>query len=135
MEKSKDKYRGWYPIENIENELFLYGIYNNREGFRILLEGDRKTSEMLRISFDTILFYRVIQESYFLRSMDAMHSTSTGKEKHFYIVDNSSLVIWFNKENYTTYKDEQITHYAIFTYISCADILCPYGTGIKAEWL
>lgn len=122
-------YKNWTPIDNIPQRLYCEGIHDDYEGFRVLLRENDKTP-ILRIMFDFVRVYRKLDESDLLRTVA---SIKIQKKTPLFIVDNSSLVEWFNEESYGIYKDKDIKHFAIYTSNDCIDILSEFEP--KVEWL
>ncbi len=98
------------------------GIYDDYEGFRVLIRGEKINSPMIRIKFDFYYLYQIADESYRLRSIDNYEKEPEGVHP-IYVVNNSKYLNWFHKETYGIYTDENITHYAIYTSNTFIDIL------------
>lgn len=123
-------YKKWLPIEGIPKKLYCEGIHDDYEGFRVLLKEEDSQSLVVRLTFETVLAYRNIDESYLLRTVDNINSPG---ESTLYIVENSLWVKWLHEESYGTLEGKNITHYAIYTPNDCLDILAEHEP--KIEWL
>ena len=124
-------YKPWVPISGLQFPMYVEGIYDDYEGFRILLRGEQSTSQTLRVSFKTKLSYRVSDESYLLATWDSIEKDALGKI--FYVVENSVYIGSFNTMSRQIYADWPIAHYAIYTTADCLDILTT--TKPISEWL
>ena len=123
-------YKKWIPIDGIPKRLFCEAIHDDYEGFRILLRGEDNSSSMLRITFESLLAYRNIDEGNRLKTME--QATNFGSSS-LYIVEDSTWIKWFNEESYGIHKSNKIIHYAIYTPNDCIDVLSEYEP--KIEWL
>ena len=54
----KNSFKKWEPLPGLPEEMYLEGLHNDYEGFRLLLKGDGDQAKMLRITFDPVLAYR-----------------------------------------------------------------------------
>lgn len=126
----KNKYLKWNPLEGIPSHLSCEGIYDDYEGFRILLKGDETTAAMLRITFDAASAYRNIDEGDLLRTITAVKDT--GKSS-LYTVENSSWIEWFREESLGKHSKTRFIHYAIYTENDCIDVITEFEPEV--EWL
>lgn len=121
----------WKPIENLPNPMYVEAIYDDYDGFRILLKGESVISKMLRVTFQDSLSYRNTDESYLLKIWNSTEKAKLGKI--FYLVENSSYVDFFNEMTENIYSDWDIKHYAIYTTSDCIDVISANPPII--EWL
>ena len=128
----QEKLVKWEPIEKIENEMYLEGLYDDWEGFRLLLRGVNKSSGMLRIIFDPAWSYRYIDEGDLLKSLNERKRNIEGAWP-LYTIENSKYIEWFNEESFDMHKDKNIAHYAIYTPVHLVDVLSAFTP--KVEWL
>jgi len=125
----KEKYKRWEPIGDIPTKLYLDGLYDDWEGFRIILS-HYETGRMLRISFDPALSYRNTDEGDLLKT----EAVAEGLFKWpLYTVENSRFLEWFHKESYEIRKDDNPLHYAIVTPNDFVDIISAFPPIV--EWL
>lgn len=121
IDVGKDILEIWRPVEDVSVPMFIEGIHDDYEGFRILMRGENPASKMLRICFEAHLSYRITDESFLLK---IWHSTA--KEilgKIFYTVEQSTYVDFFNEQTDYRYVDWPVKHYAIYTTTDCIDVL------------
>lgn len=119
----------WIPIDNLPETLYLEAIYDDYEGFRLLLKGDAKQDKVLRITFDPALSYRNTDEGDLLKTIDEQDFGGWS----LYVASNSDYLRWFHKESHGIHEGVDIVHYAIYTPNDCLDILSAYLP--KVEWL
>jgi hypothetical protein len=58
----KNIFHKWELISELPEDMYLEGLHNDYEGFRLLLKGAGDKARMLRITFDPVLAYRGIDE-------------------------------------------------------------------------
>ncbi len=125
------KYSVWEPITGIQKPMFVDGLYDDYEGFRILLRGEALSANVLRIGFEAHLSYRNTDESFMLKVWNSIPQGQLGEI--FYIIENSDYIKSFNEMTGNLYDDWSITHYGIYTTSDCIDII---STDIPTvEWL
>lgn len=119
----------WTPLEDLPGILYLEGLHDDCESFRLLLRGSTK-EPILRITFDPALSYRNTHEGDLLK-------TITGAEDlepwPLYTVTDSDYLAWFTAESLGIHETEHIVHYAIFTPMDCVDVLSPFPPVV--EWV
>ena len=106
-------YQRWNPFPGEKTPLYVEGIHDDYEGFRILLCGEEKSSPMLRLLFDSShLFYRVVRESCWLNA-DIPKSliNDIGRGHRFFTVSDSRLLRWLIDVSSGTYDSPTIRHY------------------------
>jgi hypothetical protein len=124
------KYEKWTPIDSIPKRMYCEAIHDDYEGFRILLKGEDSTSPMLRLSFDSVLLYRNMDEGTMLRTLDSIKNREIFS---LYTVHGSSLIEWFHKESYNMFSEKEIIHYSIMTPDDVIDILSENQPNV--EWV
>jgi len=97
---STPEYKKWTPVDSIPKRMYCEAIHDDYEGFRILLRGEDLTLPMLRLSFESVLLYRNMDEGSMLRTLDLIKDIEIFP---LYIVDNSDLMNWFHEENYNLF--------------------------------
>jgi len=127
---NKEKYEKWEPIESLPNRMHCEAIHDDYEGIRLLLKGDDKHAPILRVMFESILAYRNIDESCFLRTFERIKDREIFP---LYKVRNSVFLAWLNEESYGSYEDQNIVHYAFFCQDEIIDILSQFEPTV--EWL
>jgi len=130
--REKDLITVWRPVEDLPEQMFVEALYDDYEGFRILLRGEKPDSKMLRVAFEDRLSYRNADETYLSKFW-----FSTPKEtfrSNFFTVENSSYIDYFEEMSEGLHPSNWvIIHYAIYTQRDCIDILSYVPPNI--EWL
>lgn len=124
-------FKVWKPIDGTPPRLYLEAVHDDYEGLRFLLQGEGRSGPTLRLTFESPIGYRSINESYRSRtwgSISDMKSLST-----LLIVANSEWVQWLVQEAGGVLRVEALTHYAIYTPEDCVDIVTEFPP--TAEWL
>nr|WP_320049945.1 hypothetical protein [uncultured Desulfuromonas sp.] len=103
------EFKKWTPIDSLSQTLYLEGLYDDYEGFRLLLRGAGEEQRILRIAFDSALSYRNIDEG------------------------DSGFLQWFNHESQNIHKSDEVVHYSIYTPNDCLDVLSIFPPTV--EWL
>jgi hypothetical protein len=128
----KDNLSVWQPVPDAVGEMFVEAVYDDYEGFRILMRGTEPNSKMLRISFDAHLSYRNTDDS-FMSRLGALYER-LAERSTFYIVENSSYIDYFMEMSEGLHPpDWIIAHYAIYTPNDCIDVLSYHPPIV--EWL
>lgn len=117
---NKANFKDWTPLDNIPKVMYCEAIYDDYEGFRILLKGEEESSPTLIFEFNNARAYRKLDEGDILRTIDSIDNPGRSS---LYLVDNSSWLEWFIEDGYGINKDSKIKHYAIYTPTDCIDIL------------
>jgi len=120
----------WEPVRSLPLRMYLEALHDDYEGFRLLLRGEEPDSAMIRISFESVLAYRNLDERYYLKTLEYKLESNKGT---LFKINNSDFIAWFNEQSYNIYKDENIIHYSILTPNDCVDILSI--TIPTVEWL
>jgi hypothetical protein len=81
----------WEPIDSIPEILYLEGLYDDYEGFRLLLRSENH-SKMMRIMFKSYLGYTNIDESYMLKTINESLALCQGWPLFF--SHNTDFVKW-----------------------------------------
>jgi hypothetical protein len=123
------RFRKWKPFAEYPDELYCEGIHDDYEGIRILIRKDRKDS-MRRIKFDHVFGYRVADESYKLKTIEALPDDGS-IEGPFFILEESDYLEYFHEETLGIYRDMGIEHYCIYLCNDCIDVLSSYEPEAK----
>jgi len=127
----KPIYKQWMPIDDLPDTLYLEGLHDDYEGFRLLLRGELPQSPMLRIVFDPALAYRNIDEGNYLKGItDSNVSSLSGT---LFLVENSGFLSWFHSVSLEIHSQEHVKHYQIYTPNDRIEILAKVLP--KVEWL
>ncbi len=127
----KSIYKKWAPIDGLPDKLYLEGLHDDYEGFRLLLKGELPQMRMLRITFKPVLVYRNIDEGNYLKTISDNNSRSSLGT--LLLVDNSDFLSWFQRVSLGIHSQELIKHYLICTPNDRIDILAKVLP--KVEWL
>ncbi len=128
---TKQRLRVWKPLDGIPQRLYLEALHDDYEGLRFLLRADDATRPVLRLTFESPVGYRNINESYRLRtwaSVPEMKNLST-----LLTVENSKWVSWLVDESGGVLRTEALFHYAIYTEEDCIDVVTEFPPAV--EWL
>ena len=125
----KEKYIKWEPIENIPKTLYLEGLHDDYEGFRLLLRND-KTGGMLRLTFDSHLSYRNTDEGDLLKTGQVAQGFTKWP---LHTVEESRFLKWFHDESLNIHVDDNPIHIAVITPNDFVDIIAI--SLPKVEWL
>ena len=112
-------YKEWEVTKHWPPNLYLQALHDGYEGFRLL--EDEKTG-VFRLSFDSHLAYRNIDEGNRLRSLPALTKTRTSIVT-IYEVENSEWLRWFREESCGQYDRQKMYHWTIATPNDLIDVL------------
>jgi hypothetical protein len=129
IKMESEKYTKWLPLEDIPDRLYIDGLYDDREGFRLLLS-DYETGRMLRITFDPVLSYRNTDEGDLLVTLESREGFIKWP---LFTIENSKFIHWFNEESLNIHKDENPVHYSIYTPNDIIDVISTSPPIV--EWL
>ena len=118
--------KDWKPLEGIDGNFFLEGLYDDYEGIRLLLRC-MKNDKVFRIFFDAVLSYRNTDEGSLLKSLQ--NGTIKGV---LFTTHNSLFLDWYYQESFAS-RDSRIIHYCIYTPNDCIDVIASFAP--KVEWL
>jgi hypothetical protein len=115
-------YNGWRVTSLWPPNLYVQGLHDDYEGFRIVLENKDGGGEVYKIVFASYLAYRNMDEGDRLRGLSLLKKTRD-KTGIIYKVEESEWVKWFKEENSGKYDVEDIYHWAIVTPNDWIDVL------------
>ena len=124
----QEQFSKWEPVEHLSNTMYVQGLHDDYEGFRVLLRGEDAEDPMLRISWDPALSYRSHDESDRTDEVDPKEL----EDWSLYIVNNSEYVDWLEKVSTGTLGTD-VVHYAIATPLDFVEVLSE--TPPVVEWL
>ena len=102
----------WEPLPDIPSKMFLEGLIDDYEGFRLLLKGDRITSGVLKIEFRTRIGYRNMDETYRLKSLNKYPILTSPWS--LFKIKNDEFVIWVCDESNGILDDSNLLTNYIF---------------------
>jgi hypothetical protein len=118
----KEKYEIWEQTSEWPKSLYLQALHDDYEGFRLILEDKDGQGSVFKVSFDSHLAYRNIDEGDRLSSLPSL--THKGEKlATVYLVKNSNWVHWFKEENAGKYDNEGLLHWAIITPNDWVDVI------------
>lgn len=116
------------PLKNMPKKIYIEGIHDDYEGFRIILSGVNQSEGMIRLASRSPLVYRSAQES-----------GITGipiplvKDWWLYKLIDSPFIRWFSEVSYHKDIGTNINHFCIYTENQFVDILS--DVDLEVEWL
>ncbi len=135
MHKSKnEKYIRWEPIKKLPLHFICEEIHDHEDGVCIILKEQSApgsdtniTTKRLKITFDCLISYQNIDESYRLKTFDEQKD----RVGSLFTVENSNWINWVNLESYGIYKDSNMIHYSFFTLNECIDVISEFEPAIE----
>ncbi len=115
----EERFERWDPIDGLSPKMYIDGMYDDREGFRLILKSAEPKMRSLRILFDAPLCYRGAQEAYLLRQI---YSENDIYPWPIFIVRNSRYAKWFYSQA-TDVIDRDGHHYHIAAMDEIIDVL------------
>lgn len=89
--EDEEKFERW-ELEGLAPRMVLDAMYDDREGFRLILKSPEPRGRVLRILFDAPLCYRGTTEAYLLRKI---YESDSIYPWPLFIVRNSRYAKWF----------------------------------------
>jgi len=124
----QERFAKWEPIDHLSKTMYVQGLHDDYEGFRVLLRGEHAEDPMLRISWDPAVTYRSIDESDRTRGA----KISGLDDWSLFTVDDSEYIDWFDIVSDGP-MDGDLVHYAISTPMDFVEVLS--DTPPTVEWL
>jgi len=118
----KEIYEVWEQTSEWPKNLYLQALLDDYEGFRLILEDKDGQGSVFKVSVDSHLAYRNIDEGDRLSSLRSLTQTRVRVAK-VYLVKNSKWVHWFKEENAGKYDDDDLLHWAIITPNDWVDVI------------
>ncbi len=127
----EQRLRPWMPLDDTPQRLYLEAVHDDYEGLRFLLRGDDPTGPTLRLSFESVVGSRSINESYRLKTWACVPKIR--ELPSLLIIENSEWVKWLVEEAGGVLQVEALIHYAIYTPEDCIDVVTAFPP--TAEWM
>ena len=127
----REEYVPWAPLPGLPSVLYVEALHDDAEGLRILLRGEDKASRALRVTFDRVVGYRNVNESFRLRTWASIAGAPT--RTCLLMVRGSAWVEWLVAESAGLLDGRALTHYAVHTGDDCIDVVVESPPRI--EWL
>jgi len=99
----------WSPKDNSPKASYVEGLYDDREGFRVLLKENLPIGRWYRIFFPAPLAYKKTGDDCFGEDIRFV----TANEWVFYKLEASAWLDWYDQCTSGTYASYKITHYVI----------------------
>jgi len=115
----EELFERWDPIGGLAAKMYVDAMYDDREGFRLILKSREQNAKALRILFDAPLCYRGTQEAYLLRKIYEAHDIYPWP---IFIVRNSRYARWFYAQAADA-LDKDGHHYHIAAMDQIVDVL------------
>lgn len=128
---NKPIYRRWEPVGGLPHRLYIEAVHDDYEGLRFLLRDDDSSGPMLRITFESAVAYRNVNESYRSRTWAAIGDTKSLPS--LLTVEHSKWVEWLVAEAGGVLAEDQLVHYALHTPEDCVDVVSEFAPMV--EWL
>ena len=94
MRSMEEKYTPWFDTIGLPDKLYLQGLLDTYEGFRLILEDKEGNGAVFRVWFDFHLAYRNIDEGDRLRSLGAACGAPPAA---ICLAENSEWLKWFKE--------------------------------------
>ena len=127
------RYVAWCPLPDIPEELYVEALYDDVEGFRILLRAEDPTSPTLRVLFESMVAYRNMNEIYRNRTWQIWRKAGVKRLPALMMVEDSRWVQWLVEESGSILEAENVLHYAIYTPEDCIDVASQFPPIVN--WL
>jgi hypothetical protein len=128
MEIANDKYELWDSIAADLGTFYFFELHNESGFLVIHLKKFGLENEVLRITFDGIIAYQVVQEAGRLKTINDNPSLST-----FNISTDSRFLKWIKEESGGIFDDAELVHYVICNSDNIIDVIS--GPPVKVEWI
>jgi hypothetical protein len=115
----EEQFERWEPIDGLAAKMYLDAMYDDREGFRLILTSPPPETRALRILFEAPICYRGTQEDNLLRTI---YSGNSIYPWPIFIVKNSRYARWFYAQAKDT-LDRDGRHYHIAAINQMVDVL------------
>ncbi len=112
------KYTAWEPLENLSTGLYFFELYNERSRLTISLKSFEVPNIVLKIKFEGVLAYRVVQEAGRLKTLSQIDLRNT-----FSTTTDSSYLKWFQEESSGIFDDWSLMHLIICNSDNIIDII------------
>jgi hypothetical protein len=119
----EEEFERWEPIGGLAAKMYLDAMYDDREGFRLILKAPPPETRSLRILFEAPICYRGTQETYLLRDI---YSGNSIYPWPIFIVKNSRYARWFYAQAKDA-LDKHGRHYHIAAINQMTDVLSAHA--------
>lgn len=113
------KKKPWEPIENLADSFHIYSIYNDYNGFRVILTEHDDEAKKVLIEFRGISAYRVTKEPIAIHILDGYDTEpfENGESRPWslFTLTNSEYLKWASDQSDTLSDALRLVHYCIWT--------------------
>ncbi|WP_292944814.1 hypothetical protein [Mucilaginibacter sp. 44-25] len=122
----------WDPIDGLPPMLYLEGLYDDYEGFRLLLKGKNTADRLVKIKFESHIGYRNTDESNRLKML--CENPILTSQWTLFTSNNSDFLEWIIAQSSDTLDTSKIyINYIICTPNDIVEVLSAEEPSI--EWL
>ena len=119
----KENYKIWDETREWPSILYLHGLHDDCEGFRLVLEDKVLNGCTYLLVFDTCLTYQKTDKGYCHNSLRDLIRDNRTEFKAVYVVENSEWITSFLKDNPGGHLPGNLIHFAIVTQDDWIDII------------
>jgi len=98
------KIEKWMPILDVPPKLYLEGLHDDYDGFRLLLKGEDLSGRFLKIEFTSHVGYRNIDESYRLKTLERFPILTS--QWPLFVASNDEFINWICFESAETINNK-----------------------------
>lgn len=117
---STQRFVPWTPMADVPETLYCEGIHDGPDGLRITLQSPPGDGPALQVTFEGVVAYRNINESWRARTWQHLDLKALPTLLR---VDDSKWVAWLVEEAGGALSFADLTHYAIYTPEDCIDVV------------
>jgi hypothetical protein len=114
----RETFKPWQPLPDLPDVLYCEALHDDDRGVLIELSARSSRTPVLRISFDSVIAYRNVNETY--RHMTWVRTG--GGLPTLLTVEGSTWLAWLRQESGGILDAIPVVHYAIYTPEDCIDI-------------
>ena len=116
---TEKKIKPWRPIENLADSFHIYSIYNDYDGFRVILTEYNDETKKVLIEFPGVSVYRITKKPLAMHILDG-YDTEPFENEEFrllslFTLTNSEYLKWASDQSDTLSEALRLVHYCIWT--------------------
>lgn len=127
---SSQRFVPWTPVTDAPAMLYCESIHDGPEGLRIVLRGPAPSDRVLQLTFESMVGYRNINESWRARTWQ---DVDTKALPTLLRVEGSRWLAWLVEEAGGALVHAELVHYAIYTPEDCIDVVSEFPPEVT--WL
>lgn len=116
----------WQKVDGLPGSFEVDALHDDDKGFRLVCQSERAGSRAFMLRFQSVIAYRLVNESYRLRLVGG------GVSCGVYIVENSRLVAWLLDESYGAWNSARLMHYLLVAAEDVVDVVSEWEPVV--EW-